>query len=163
MIRCNFLQLKHGEGKVIEPFLWRLYAEDHPKTVFWVSPWMSHLDFRIANTQNLFSKLGGLNMNLTVITRKPDPGSDHEEFVRDAKTQAFASVYYMPSLHAKFYVVCTPDRRYALLGSANMYHWSARTFEIGVVIEARGEGEILVDALEDLAIELRLSQETILA
>ena len=148
---------------MIEPFLWRLYAEDNPKTVLWVSPWMSHLDFRIANTQSLFRKLGSSTLNLTVITREPEPGSLHEEFVRDAKTQASASIYYMPSLHAKFYVVCTAERRYALLGSANMYQWSARTFDIGVVIEARGEGEALVDALEHLAIELRLARETIQA
>ena len=57
----------------------------------------------------------------------------------------------------------TPDRRYALLGSANMYQWSGQTFEVGVVIEAKGEGEILVDALEQLAIELRVTPETIQA
>ena len=83
--------------------------------------------------------------------------------MRDAKELGAASVFYMPTLHAKFYVAATPDRRYALLGSANMYKWSGRTFELGVVIEAKGDGEILVDALEQLAIELRVTPETIQA
>ena len=95
-----------------------------------------------------------------VITREPDPGSAHAEFVRDAKASPTASIFYMPTLHAKFYLVSTTERRYALLGSANMYRWSNQSFELGVVIEARGEGEVLVDKLEELAIELRVTQHT---
>ena len=95
-----------------------------------------------------------------VITREPESGSAHEEFVWDAKDLPTASIFYMPMLHAKFYIAATSERRYALLGSANMYEWSNRTFELGVVIEARGEGEVLVDKLEQLAIELRVTQHT---
>ena len=41
-----------------------------------------------------------------------------------------------------------------------MYEWSNRSYELGIVIEARGEGEVLVDKLEQLAIELRVTQHT---
>ena len=157
MARTDFIQLRYGVGQVIEPFLLRLFGEDHLKAVYWVSPWMTHLDFRRATTRNLLRKFARTSMNLTVITREPDPGSPHEEFIRDAIRLAAATVFYMPTLHAKFYVAATPDRRYALLGSANMYQWSGQTFELGVVIEAKGAGEILVDALEQLAIELRVT------
>ena len=95
-----------------------------------------------------------------VITREPDPGSRHEEFIRDVKALPNASIFYMSILHAKFFVAETRERRYALLGSANMYEWPNRSYELGVVIEARGEGEILVDKLEQLAIELRLTEHT---
>ena len=105
-------------------------------------------------------KLQMQRVNLVVITREPEPGSPHEEFVRDAKKLPTASVFYMPMLHAKFYVAITKERRYALLGSANMYEWSNRSYELGVVIEARGEGEVLVDKLEQLAIELRVTPHT---
>lgn len=163
MAGTDFIQLRYGVGQVVEPFLFRLFGEDNPKAVYWVSPWMTHLDFRRATTRKLLRKFARASMNLTLITREPAPGSPHEEFVRDAKKLAAASVFYMPTLHAKFYVAATPHRRYALLGSANMYQWSGQTFEVGVVIEAKGDGEILVDALEQLAIELRVMPETIQA
>ena len=44
-----------------------------------------------------------------------------------------------------------------------MYEWSSRTYELGIVIDARGDGEVLVDKLEQLAIELRLTPETVQA
>ena len=160
MQRTNFLQLRYGPGKVIEPFLMRLYGEENPKSVFWVSPWLTHLDFRTATTQKLLQKLHMQGVNLTVITREPDPGTPHEVFVRDAKALPRATIFYMPMLHAKFYVATTRERRYALLGSANMYEWSSRSYDVGIIIEARGDGEVLIDKLEELAIELRVTRHT---
>ena len=138
----------------------RLYGEKNPKRVTWVSPWLTHMDFRTATTKKLLQRLQIHGVNLILITREPEPGSPHEEFVADAKALSTASIYYMPMLHAKFYVVTTSERRYAMLGSANMYKWSSRSYELGIVIEARGEGEVLVDKLEELAMELRLTRHT---
>ncbi len=160
MQRADFLQLRFGPGQVIEPFLMRLFGERNLKSVFWISPWLTHLNFRTATTWNLLRKLQMQETNLTLITREPEPGSPHEEFVRDAKALPKATVFYMPMLHAKFYVGITRERRYALLGSANMYEWSNRSYDLGVIIEARGDGEVLVDRLEELAIELRVTRHT---
>ena len=160
MQRTDFLQLRYGAGRVIEPFLRRLFGERHPKTVYWVSPWFTHMDFRTSTTKKLLKKLQAQGANLVVITREPESGSPHEEFVQDVKELPTASIIYMPMLHAKFYVAATTERRYALLGSANMYEWSNRSYELGIVIEARGEGEVLVDKLEQLAIDLRVAQHT---
>lgn len=156
----SFLQLRYGAGRVIEPFLVRLYGERSTKSIYWISPWLTHLNFKVATTQMLLRKLRIQMVNLVLITREPDPGSHHEEFVRDVAALPNASVFYMPTLHAKFYVATTSERRYALLGSANMYEWSSRSYDLGVVIEARGEGEVLVDKLEQLAIELRVTPLT---
>lgn len=160
MQRTDFLQLRYGSGKVIEPFLRRLYGEKNPQTVYWVSPWLTHMNFQTATTKKLLQKLRLNRVNLVVITREPDPGSAHEEFVRDAKGLPTASIFYMPMLHAKFYIAETRERRYALLGSANMYKWSNRSFDLGIVIEARGDGEVLVNELEHLAIDLRVVKHT---
>lgn len=160
MQRTDFLQLRYGAGRVIEPFLSRLFGERHTKAVYWVSPWFTHMDFRTSTTKKLLKKLQVQGANLVVITREPEPGSLHEDFIQDAKELPTASIFYMPMLHAKFYVAVTTERRYALLGSANMYEWSNRSYELGIVIEARGEGEVLVDKLEQLAIELRVSHHT---
>ena len=160
MQRTDFLQLKFGAGMVIEPFLRRLFGEMNPKTVYWVSPWLTHMSFRTATTKKLLRKLQLRGVNLVVITREPEAGSAHEEFVGDVKEIPTASIFYMPTLHAKFYIAETKERRYALLGSANMYEWSNRSYELGVVIEARGEGEVLIDKLESLAIDLRVTQHT---
>ena len=161
--RPEFLDLRYGTGNVIEPFLTRMFGERNLKSVFWVSPWLTHLNFPTGTTQKLLQKLADRGVNLVIITREPEPGSGHEEFVRDAQALPTSSVFYMPTLHAKFYVATTVERRYALLGSANMYEWSNRSFEVGVVMEARGDGEVLVDKLEHLAIELRVTQQTVKA
>ena len=163
MNKTKFLELKYGAGKVIEPFLRRLFAEMNPKRVFWVSPWLTHLDFETATTKKLLQKMKFRGVNLVVITRQPEIGSKHEEFVRDVKEIPTASIFYSPRLHAKFYLAETKERRYALLGSANMYEWSNRSYELGIVIEARGEGQVLMDRLEALAIDLRVTQHTIRA
>ena len=154
MQRTDFLQLRYGAGRVIEPFLSRLFGERNPKAVYWISPWFTHMDFRTATTKKLFQKLKSLGVNIVIITREPERGTPHEEFISDAKELPTASIFYLPTLHAKFYVATTKERRYALLGSANMYTWSNRSYELGIVIEARGEGEVLVDTLEHLTIEL---------
>lgn len=160
MQRTNFLELKYGSGKVIEPFLRRLFTEKNPKMVYWVSPWLSHLTFRTATTKKLLQKLQMHQVPVILITREPEPGSPHEEFIKDVKKLPTASIFYMSTLHAKFYIAVTNERRYALLGSANMYEWSNSSFELGVVIESRGEGEVLVNQLEDLVHELRLIRNT---
>ena len=160
MIRTSFLQLRYGSGAVIEPFLTRLFGERSPKAVYWVSPWITHLDFATGSTIRLLRRLRMNHVRLVVITRRPEPGTPHDTFVRDAMELPTASIYYMPVLHAKFYIAVTSERRYALLGSANMYEWSSRSFELGVVIESRGDGELLVDTLEQLAIDLRVTQLT---
>jgi hypothetical protein len=160
MQTTEFLQLHYGPGRVVEPFLRRLFAERNPRNVYWVSPWLTHMDFKTATTKKLFQKLQSQGVNLVIITREPEAGSLHDEFIRDAKQLSIASIFYMPLLHAKFYLTTTLERRYALLGSANMYEWSNRSYELGIVIEARGDGEVLVDKLEELAIELRLTQYT---
>lgn len=160
MQRVSFLTLRYGPGQIIEPFLARLFGERNLKSVIWVSPWLTHLDFRTATTQRLLKKLQMQGVNLTLITREPEPGSPHAAFVEEAKALPRAAVYYMPTLHAKFYVGTTMERRYALLGSANMYEWSDRSYDVGILIEARGEGEVLVDKLEGLAIELRVTRHT---
>lgn len=156
----RFIQLKYGPGNVIEPFLFRLFGEKNPKTVYWVSPWITHLDFRIASTKKLLQKIQFHRANVVVVTRKPEAGSPHEEFIQDVKEIPTSSVFYMPTLHAKFYIATTQERRYALLGSVNMYKWSSRSYDIGIVIEARGQGEVLVNDLEHLTIDLRASKHT---
>ena len=160
MLRTDFLQLRYGAGNVIQPFLVRLFGERNPKTVYWVSPWLTHMSFPTATTKQLLQKLRHHQVNLVVVTREPEPGSDHDQFVQDVKNLPTASIFYMPMLHAKFYVAVTRERRYALLGSANMYEWSNRSYELGIIIEDRGEGEALLDTLEHLAIELRVTKHT---
>ena len=154
----TFIQLRHGRGRVIEPFLSRLYLESNPRRVFLVSPWITHLKFSTATTSKLLQKLQYHKVNLIAITRNPDLGSKHAEFIRDFQVLPNASVFFVPKLHAKFYIVETIERRYALLASANMYEWSNQSYEVGIVIEGRGPGESLVDELEQLAIDLRTSQ-----
>ena len=131
MQRTSFLQLRYGAGEVIEPFLARVYGERNLKKIYWVSPWITHLNFKTANTKELIKQFQLRRVNLVVITREPDSGSPHEEFVRDIREMPTASIFYMPTLHAKFYIAETRERRYALLGSANMYKMVSPIIRVG--------------------------------
>jgi len=157
MYSTNFLKLCYGPGKVVEPFLRRISLERNLKSVYWVSPWLTHLDFLTSTTQKLLQKIQLNQVRLNLITREPETGSQHEEIVNDIKSIPTSSIFYMPTLHAKFYIASTSERRYALLGSANMYAWTNQSYDLGVVIESRGEGEVLIDKLEQLVIELRVT------
>jgi hypothetical protein len=154
--RTDFLQLVAGRGNVLEPFLNRVYGEREVKRVVFVSPWLTHLTFRSGGTEQLLRQLAAQGTWLTVITRTPDKdGEEHRQFVRDVLLLRAAEVFLLDDLHAKFYWCQTPNRTFALLGSANMYRWTANSYEIGVTIDARGDGEVLLASLRDLAMELR--------
>jgi hypothetical protein len=154
--RTDFLHLVAGRGNVLEPFLNRVYGEPEVRRVVFVSPWLSHLTFRTGGTEQLLRQLAAQRAWLTVITRTPQKdGEEHRQFVHDVLALRSAEVFLLDDLHAKFYWCQTSKRAYALLGSANMYRWTANTYEIGVTIDARGEGEILLSSLRDLAMELR--------
>lgn len=154
--RTDFLQLVAGRGNVLEPFLNRVYGERDVKRVVFVSPWLSHLTFRSGGTVELLRQLAAQRAWLTVITRTPEKdGEEHRQFVQDVLLMREAEVFLLDDLHAKFYWCQTPRRAFALLGSANLYRWTANSYEIGVTIDARGDGEILLTSLRDLAMELR--------
>lgn len=154
--RTDFLQLTAGRGNVLEPFLNRIYGERDVSRVVFVSPWMSHVTFHTGGTSQLLRQFGAQRTWLTVITRTPEKdGEEHKRFVRDVLTLRQAEVFLLDDLHAKFYWCQTSTRAYALLGSANLYRWTASSFEIGVTIDARGDGEILLASLRDLSMELR--------
>lgn len=154
--RTDFLQLVAGRGNVLEPFLNRVYGEREVKRVVFVSPWLSHLTFRSGGTEQLLRQLAAQRAWLTVITRTPEKdGEEHRKFVQDVLLLRAAEVFLLDDLHAKFYWCQTPQRAFALLGSANLYRWTANSYEIGITIDARGDGEVLLASLRDLAMELR--------
>ena len=162
MKRFGNISLYWGRGRVLEPFLNRIYLESDVRRLIWVTPWMTHLDFTTGDTHNLIRKLKIMNTSLTVITREPEPGSEHETFTNDLLKMKFSKVYYLNNLHAKFYVCLTAARSYGMLGSANLYRWTKKSFEIGIVIEGKGEGEDFISTLNDLCLDIRQDKNCVL-
>lgn len=159
-MRADFLQLRYGRGQVIEPFLVRTYGEPQIRHLILVSPWMTHLRFRTGTTADLVKRVEREDIWITLITRPPDGGDEHLKFLEDFRTLMSAEIFYMTDLHAKYFICTTAKKTYALVGSANLYRWSSTTFDLGVIIEARGAGEEIISSLRELTMDLRNGPST---
>lgn len=151
------IELISGRQTIVKPFLNRVYGTDGVDNLILVSPWMKHLEFLTGDTYRLIERLQVQSSRLTVITREPEEGW-HSEFLETCARLRYAEIYYVSDLHAKYYVCNAARGSFALIGSPNLYEFSRRTFEIGVVIHARGPGQTLISDLEDITVELKTSQ-----
>ena len=79
----------------------------------------------------------------------------------DIKNRPLAEIIYVPGLHAKLYLCEAGPYSFALITSANLYRWTAKTFEVGVIINLRGAAETILDELLDIVNRLRLSEDRI--
>ena len=150
-------RLRHGRGRVLEPFLTRVARERTIQQVIWVSPWMTHLSYPTGNTPKLLRHIDAQGSQVTIVTRAPDD-APHRRFVRDVCGLRNAEVFFLADLHAKYYVCHTPRTSFAVVGSSNLYKWTANTYEVGVAIEARGHGETFISALDTITFELKTAR-----
>lgn len=154
-------RLRHGRGRVLEPFLNRIHGERAIQQVIWVSPWMTHLPFLGGDTHSLLDALQSKGTQLTVVTREPDD-DPHSEFVADVCCLANSEVFFLKDLHAKYYICHTPRQSYAVVGSPNLYKWTAKSYELGIMIEACGDGEELISQLETVTLELKTADTRVI-
>jgi len=150
----ELIRLRYGRGVVLEPFLNRVYGASNVRHLVCVSPWMTHLSFLTGDTRKLIYKLGSHRTHVTIITRKPE-SEEHTIFISDATVMEFCEVFFVPDLHAKYYVCHTNDRSFAVVGSPNLYRWTAQSFEVGVIIESKGEGETIIVELDNVTYHLK--------
>src|SRR5437016_922358 len=129
------ISLRYGKGAVLEPFLNRVYGAQSVRQVVLVSPWITHLEFLVADSRKLLQRLAATHTRLTIVTREPEM-SEHQAFIWDAAGLTEAEIFFVPDLHAKYYVCHTTSRSFAVIGSPNMYRWTRQSFEIGVAIDS---------------------------
>jgi len=156
------VSLYYGKGSVIEPFIDRIFLTSGITDIVWVSPWVTHMNFRRGSTKQLLDQIRVNGTRLTLVTRKPESGyskDEHQGFVEDCCRIDSCEIFFLANLHAKYYICHALRRSFALIGSPNLYRWSVNAFELGVVIEGRGEGEVLVRGLDDITMELRSSRD----
>ncbi len=155
------LSLRFGCGVVLEPFLNRVFGAKGVRHVTLVSPFLSHLPFATGTTAKLLDRLAIQRTRLILVTREPDQTQlEHKQFLNDVAQMHSSQIYFLDSLHAKFYICETVDRSFAVIGSPNLYRWTRASHEIGVAIEGRGSAEALVDDLIDVALTVRTSKDT---
>lgn len=150
-------RLRYGRGRVLEPFLNRVGGERRVQQIIWVSPWMTHLAYQTGTTNTLLRRIDADGSQVTIVTRTPDDGP-HRQFIQDVCRLRNAEVFYLDDLHAKYYVCHTPHGSYAVVGSPNLYRWTAKSYEVGVTIEARGQGESLISQLETITFDLKTTR-----
>ena len=120
-----------------------------------VSPWITHLEFATGDSRKLLQRMAACRTRLTIITRQPEASSEHHDFLVDATAFALTEIFFVPDLHAKYYVCHTTGRSFAVVGSPNMYRWTQRSFEIGIAIEGSGPAESLLSELDSVTYELK--------
>src|SRR5437870_3852237 len=98
------ISLRYGKGAVLEPFLNRVYGAQSVRQLVLVSPWITHLEFLMADSRKLLQRLAATHTRLTIVTREPELLSEHLAFIGDAAGLAEAEIFFVPDLHAKYYV-----------------------------------------------------------
>lgn len=156
-MKISPFSLKYGYGGVLEPFLGRVFSIKSIRRLILVSPWLSHFSFYTGNTNSLINRLRIMKPFITIITREPDDeNTEHQLFIEDVANIDSCEIFFLEDLHAKYYICQTSDQTFAIVGSPNMYKWTKKSFEIGITIESRGEGELIIEELEQVTMRLRL-------
>ncbi len=157
----GLVRIVAGRMNVLEPFLARVQGMNRISRLTLVSPWMTHCSYAAGDTRAIILWLAANRIAVRILTRPPDPGSDHFEFIEDISRLPLAEVIYVPDLHAKLYLCEAGPYSFALITSANLYKWTTQTFEVGVIINLKGAAETLLDELLDIVGRLRLSENRV--
>lgn len=144
----SYTQVVKAGGHVL--FFERLFAAKDVHGLVIISPWISFLQ-REELGYSLEDIASFINLNQIptyIITRAPEV-----EFVNRKAIDIFCScpsvnLYYNNSLHAKVYVCRCEPFGFALLSSANLSMASSKIVEIGLMIEGKGYGQMVIEELE---------------
>lgn len=131
-------------------FFERIFAAHDIHNLVIISPWIGslaggELAYSIANIAHLIN----LNQIPTyVVTRDPEAETVNRIAVDMLISCPSVNLYYNNNLHAKVYVCRCEPFGFALLSSANLSVASSKMVEIGLMIEGKGYGQLVVEELE---------------
>lgn len=119
-----------------------------------ISPWISEIEHTSSLTsEQIRRRLKDDDTTAYIVTRPPVEDWHHDAIQRLGKTGR-ANIVTVPGLHIKLYTAITQNDSFALLGSANFTQQSLLNREIGLLIDAFGEGRRLVSELNREAADI---------
>lgn len=148
----------------MEHFLQRLFLRKAVvRNLFLISPFINTMESTRYSLTDLSNKIAREQIPTYVVTRAPtEPWQEDAMAILAANT--WVEVRYNNMVHAKVYVASTvpESESFALFGSGNLTGLSIESnIEVGMMIQARGQGRALVNELFYWAgNRLRVSQES---
>ena len=131
-------------------FFERLFAAHDLHSLVIISPWIGFLpreEFGYS-LEDIAQLINSNTIPTYVITRDPDVEAANRKAIDIFCSCPSVNLYYNNSLHAKVYVCRCEPFGFALLSSANLSMGSSKMVEIGLMIEGKGYGQIVVEELE---------------
>ena len=136
-------------------FFERLFAAHDIHSLVIISPWivLSRQDSFSYDIEGLSQFIKSNNISTYIITRDPEKETVNKRAIDILTSCPSVNIFYNNSLHAKIYVCRCEPFGFALLSSANLSGASASTIEIGLMIEGKGYGQLIVEELENIGKE----------
>lgn len=136
-------------------FFDRLFGAQRVQSLVLVSPWIGLLSRERFgySLEDIAQLIVSYHVPTYVITRDPKVEPTNEQAVGILTGCPPVNLFYNNDLHAKVYVCRCEPFGFALLSSANLSAASANTVEIGLMIDGKGYGQLVVEELENVGKE----------
>lgn len=113
-----------------------------------VSPWIQTLEGEQLTLKDIIWYIEKRQIQTTIVMRSPKKESLNIDAARLFMNCPLITLYYNNDVHAKIYVCKCQPFGFALLSSANLSGRATRAYEVGLLIEGRGEGRAIIEQLE---------------
>jgi len=117
------------------------------RTLVIVSPWIDSLGEMAEQFKAMLTKVEQEKIDATVIVRHPRKEPANYPAVTQLSGLPSVRLYFNNELHAKVYACYCSPYGFAYVGSANLTGRATVAFEVGVMVEGRGDGARVVDEL----------------
>lgn len=136
-------------------FFERLFIAHNIQSLVIISPWIVLLrqGSFYYDIEALAQFINSNQIPTYIITRNPEKETVNKRAIDILTTCPSVNIFYNNSLHAKIYVCRCEPFGFALLSSANLTDSSLSTVEIGLMIEGKGYGQMIVEELENIGKE----------
>ncbi|MFX0194899.1 MAG: hypothetical protein ACFFCW_02160 [Candidatus Hodarchaeota archaeon] len=149
----SYAQVVREGGHIL--FFERLFAAHNIHSLVIMSPWIGFLqreEFGYS-VEDIAEFINSNHIPTHIITRSPEVEATNREATDILTSCPSVNLYYNSSLHAKLYVCRCEPFGFALISSANLSMASSKMVEIGLMIDGKGYGQIVVEELENVGKE----------
>lgn len=136
-------------------FFERLFTAHDIHSLVIISPWIGFLQREKLgySLEDIARSINSNQIPTYIITRDPESETVNREAIDIFYSCPSVNLYYNNSLHAKIYVCRCEPFGFALLSSANLSMASSSIVEIGLMIEGKGYGQMIIEELEHVGKE----------
>jgi hypothetical protein len=136
-------------------FFKRLFGAQAVRSLVLVSPWIGvfereHFGYSLEDIAGL---IVACHIPTYVVMRAPEVAPTNDSAAVILSRCPSVNLFFNNDLHAKVYVCRCDPFGFALLSSANLSSSAANTVEIGLMIDGKGYGQLVIEELENVGKE----------